>query len=97
MNKLFTISGFEIEDNLMSIFIEPNEFTSEEVFVTVTAFEKYLKSREFLYVETNDSFFGTLVTKAQNLSIDEYFYIVDREDICNDLYDFLYEVHYNLL
>lgn len=97
MKKLFNITGFEIEDNLMSIFIDDNEFTSSEVFVTLTAFEKYLKSREFLYVETNDAFFGSLVTKAQNLSLEEYFDIVDREDICNDLYDFLYEVHYNIL
>jgi hypothetical protein len=96
MPNLFTISGFEIEDNLMSVFIEPNDFTPNEVFVTLTAFDKYLKSRELLYVETNDSFFGSLVSKAQNLSIEEYFDIVDREDIYNDLYDFLYEVHYNL-
>lgn len=88
-NKLFNIYDFIIRNDKIVVQIHENNYIENTLEFPVHAFVQYLLRHDRLYFETQDISTGQLVTKTYHLTFDNYWEEMERENIQEDIYDFI--------
>jgi hypothetical protein len=91
--NFFEIIQYEREDGYITVSIESNRYTDDEVTFDEDLYHKYLKSEDKLYYETNEIVNGQLVSKSFTLTLDEYFNDMAIMDISDDLHEYIAKFH----